>query len=470
MIALNKLRVLSESANYHDSDFMPGIGFDDLQDFDESAFTFNDFDSEDSINESIGSEIWKKIKAAFHAIRKFFIMIGTKIRNFVLGFFKKNDDELDDFIKNDLDNKAKNATDPEKVVNDIKKEAGEAIKKRHDEFKKRVEDFDANIKKDAEENKKTAESIDKSFEDLNKMLNDLNGSFREDLDRIKNIGNYCEKVKQKNPKLANDILDILEGKEPAIKRAAANQKRLKKYSGRITLYEYARDRGVRNDLTFCDKATDAVISLVHGERSTSKFSDDARHSIFGTNIADYVSSIISGKNADKSEFGIDDTEINRIRTTLDQLCNARIDKTDKNFLSHLGIVYCNKTEYGVSLIPHNVKTKTLEVTNYGVSDLIDMAKSFNGTCKTEAKGWQSDFDKAVSEINQLIRRIDSYEKDPKSGEYAEIFKKHAQVCNKIIGVIQFASSVYSTAFTALSKKNTQRIKAFVDSERKQYAD
>ena len=48
--------------------FIPG--FDDLQDFDESAFTFNELDSEDSINESIGSEIWKKIKAAFHAIRK----------------------------------------------------------------------------------------------------------------------------------------------------------------------------------------------------------------------------------------------------------------------------------------------------------------------------------------------------------------------------------------------------------------
>ena len=469
MITLNKLRALSESADYHDPDFIPGIGFDDLQDFDESAFTFNDFDSEDSINESIGSEIWKKIKAAFHAIRKFFVMIGTKIKNFVLGFFKKNDEELDDFIKNDLDNKAKDVADSEKIVNDIKKEAGVAIKNRHEEFKKQMKDFNSNIKNNQENMKKDQESIDQSFEDLSKMINKLDGSTSEDLNRIKDIGNYCEKVKQKNPKLAEDILDILDSKEPEIKKVVVSQK--KRYDGRIMLYEYATGRASsanRSRITL--NAIYAIMDLAYGKeymrQNASKVKDTVLCAIFNMRFTDYVSSIISGKNADKSEFDIDDTEINTIKETFELMCSAHIDKADKNFLSDLGIVYCDKKQYGVSLCPRCIQLKTF--TNISVSDLVKIAKGFNGKCKAAAKGWQNDFDKAASEMNKMVSELDSYAKNPKSGEYAEIFKKHAQVCNKIVGVIQFNASVYSNAFIALSRMNTQRIKAFANGGYKQY--
>lgn len=71
-------------------------------------------------------------------------------------------------------------------------------------------------------------------------------------------------------------------------------------------------------------------------------------------------------------------------------------------------------------------------------------------------------------MNKMVSELDSYAKNPKSGEYAEIFKKHAQVCNKIVGVIQFNASVYSNAFIALSRMNTQRIKAFANGGYKQY--
>lgn len=459
MITLNKLRVLSESANYYDSDFIPGIGFDDLQDFDESAFTFNDFDVEDSINESIGSEIWRRIKAAFHAIKKFFVMIGNKIKNFFLGFFKKNDKELEDFIKSDLDNKAKNATDPEKVVNEIKKEAGEAIKKRHDEFKKRVEDFNDNIKKGAEENKKTAESIDKSFEDLDKMLNALDGSFKEDLDRIKNIGNYCEKVKQKNPKLAKDILDILEGKEPEIKKAAANQK--KQYSGTIDLYTYKRDSLDKMDIIM--RSTRALGALAYDTGFVSVTKGSVILNIFSNDFSDYVSKIISGKSADKPT---DDTRLNEIKDTIDKMCSANINKTNKDFLFELGLDLRDKSIYGVEYVPIGIGTKSVEVKS--IKNTIQVAKGINGAFKGAIKPMQDSFTKAETEVNRIISKLDSYAKDPNSGEYAEIIKKQAQACNKIVGIIQFASSAYCNAFVSLSRENTQRIKAFADGGYKEY--
>lgn len=173
MITLNKLRALSESADYHDSDFIPGIGFDDLQDFDESAFTFNDFDSEDSINESIGSEIWKKIKAAFHAIRKFFVMIGTKIKNFVIGFFKKNDEELDKFVDDNLDDSLERVKKTEDLVEEIKRESAESLRKHRADMAKHrqtLEDFKKRYNDITAQSKGVGENIEKAQDEIKRYL------------------------------------------------------------------------------------------------------------------------------------------------------------------------------------------------------------------------------------------------------------------------------------------------------------
>ena len=461
MITLNKLRVLSESADYHDSDFIPGIGFDDLQDFDESAFTFNDLDYVDSINESIGSEIWNKIKAAFHAIRKFFVMIGTKIKNFVLGFFKKNDEELDDFIKNDLDNKSKDVADSEKIVNDIKKEAGEAIKKRHDEFAQQMKDFNSRIENDQKEHKKTAESIDRSFEDLSKMLNELDGSFSEDLNRIKNIGNYCEKVKQKNPKLAKDILDILDDKEPEIKKAAANQK--KRYAGYIRLWTFS-DPTILNKDDIILRSINATGYLAYGKQYSDKIKNEMLLNMFDSRFVNYVSSVISGKAVDKPV--VDNEELNAIKATFDTVSKVNINKTDKNFLTHLGLRKYDSDIFGVPYIPGRPEQKDVNVKS--VSDTIKIAKGINGAFKNAVKPMLDCFVNAETEINKTISKLDSYAKDPNSGEYAEVFKKHAQACNKVVGVIQFTSSAYCNAFIALSRQNTKTIKNFANGGYKKY--
>lgn len=121
----------------------------------------------------------------------------------------------------------------------------------------------------------------------------------------------------------------------------------------------------------------------------------------------------------------------------------------------------NKKRYGVDVVPMNVEVQTVNVTG-NIKAVIMDAKAVNGRFKDILKVMQDDFVNAAADINKIISKCDTYAKDPNSGEYAEIIKKQAQACNKIAGIIQFASSAYCNAFIALSRQNTQTIKNFAN--------
>lgn len=94
MISLTNLRSLHEASAYDmENDYFHGIALEDMGSIDESVFLYDPGDME-ILTEGVGSAVWDKIKRAFHAIVKFFKMLGGKIKSFVSGFFKKAEDEV----------------------------------------------------------------------------------------------------------------------------------------------------------------------------------------------------------------------------------------------------------------------------------------------------------------------------------------------------------------------------------------
>lgn len=271
----------------------------------------------------------------------------------------------------------------------------------------------------------------------------------------------CDRVKVYDPKLSADLKKIIDDKKDDLV-ASVNKK--KRYGGTIKLYTYP-DHSIFGKLGITVRSINAAGVLAYGKRYSDKFKNTVMLDILDSRFTDYVSGVISGKASDK--LIIDNDELNEIKAVLDALCKVTINKTDAGFLNELELESRNKKRYGVDVVPMNVEIQTVNVTG-NIKAVIMDAKAVNGRFKDILKVMQDDFVNAATDINKIISKCDTYAKDPNSGEYAEIIKKQAQACNKIAGIIQFASSAYCNAFIALSRQNTQTIKNFANGGYKKY--
>ena len=167
MISLTNLRSLHEASAYDmEDDYLHGIELDDLQDFSEAAFIHDLSDMDDEfLMEGAGAEVWSRIKKAFQAIVNFFKTLGTKIKSFVAGFFKKAEEAVDKAEKGGEKSESSSEDIPEEQKKEIKL-LEEKIKDKEQEIKEtptndaeKVEE----LKEDIAEAKEKVEEIKRRY-------------------------------------------------------------------------------------------------------------------------------------------------------------------------------------------------------------------------------------------------------------------------------------------------------------------
>lgn len=175
MITIGTLRELRDTPLYESGDdYLPGVELEDLEMFSESAFVVDIKDMDDEIlTEGAGSEIWNKIKKAFQAIINFFKMLGSKIKGFISGFFKKAEDAVDKaekedenvaFSEEDMDTpeyreaELKAMEELERMLKEVEEKEQE-IKETPAEDKEKV----ADLKSDVAETKEKIEKIKRKY-------------------------------------------------------------------------------------------------------------------------------------------------------------------------------------------------------------------------------------------------------------------------------------------------------------------
>lgn len=389
MISLTNLRSLHEASAYDmEDDYLHGIALEDMGSIDESAFLYDPGDME-ILTEGVGSAVWDKIKRAFHAIVKFFKMLGGKIKSFVSGFFKKAEDEVKKAEKGESSGESDSEGEGDKPPMPKEEE-------------QKLEDLEKKVEQ-KEEEVKTAPA-EKAEE-----IRDEIAEHKEEIAEIKR--KYSRSKKYKKTFMNKDDAVVVElyhtggfSTNLGIRNAAIDA--LFAASGSYKGKDYETFKNVMSS-DFADKIDMAQEMEEEQPKTSEKW--QAYLSRQSQQVLDLGRKIISAK-VNYDDFGV--------------LQNLGFKKINDKYRS--GFLGFKKERFRKDQVISEIRK------------LIADAKKF-------LNGFSNDCKEAEKTFNTIIQELNGYQKDERKAAYAEVFKIQAQCCNKAIGVINKMSSMHATS-------------------------
>ena len=399
MITIGTLRELRDTPLCESGDdYLPGVELEDLEMFSESAFVVDIKDMDDEIlTEGAGSEIWNKIKKAFQAIINFFKMLGSKIKGFISGFFKKAEDAVDKAEKED-----------ENVA-----------------FSE--EDMDTPEYREAEL---------KAMEELERMLKEVEEKEQE----IK------ETPAEDKEKVADLKSDVAETKEKIKRKYTRSKTKYRKPSKKIDVKLYTFG-GSPNKTKIIEMASNVF-------RASTGLSSVSLQNVFSRYFRDAIEDLQKETNTKNRETYV--KEVDSFKQTLPddikRILEVKIDYTEPGVLDACLLV---KTDD----IPMS-KYLSLDDLSLNKNEAIDTIKKTIDMGKAKLLEFTKDIQSAEKEVNKLISDLNSYQKDPTKNEYAHIFKLQAQCCNKMVGVINKILAMYTASIRKAIQYDIQQLNHF----------
>lgn len=402
MITIGTLRELRDTPLYESGDdYLPGIELEDLEMFSESAFVVDIKDTDDEIlTEGVGSEIWSKIKKAFQAIINFFKMLGSKIKGFITGFFKKAEDAVDKAEK-----------EPEGESSSGSK-TGDIPEKEQEEIK----DLEDEIKEKQQEIKETPAEDKEKVADL-----------KEDITEAKE---KIEKIKRKYT------------------RSNSTYKDASKTT--ITLYIAG---GFTTIASVRHAAMDALVfsanignSSIAKDVMSSEFYDELK---FFKDMSNDPNSSDEDRNEESRYIN---KQANKTVEYAKAILAAKVDYSDPKTLDRLFM----------RLINGELQSRFISVKDkiYKKSEVISEIKNVIKDSRKFLNAFMEDSKNAQEVCKQIISDMESYQKDPANTEYAHIFKLQAQCCNKLVGVISKMTSMHVASIRKAIQYDIQQLNHF----------
>lgn len=402
MITIGTLRELRDTPLYESGDdYLPGIELEDLEMFSESAFVVDIKDTDDEIlTEGVGSEIWSKIKKAFQAIINFFKMLGSKIKGFITGFFKKAEDAVDKAEK-----------EPEGESSSGSK-TGDIPEKEQEEIK----DLEDEIKEKQQEIKETPAEDKEKVADL-----------KEDITEAKE---KIEKIKRKYT------------------RSNSTYKDASKTT--ITLYIAG---GFTTIASVRHAAMDALVfsanignSSIAKDVMSSEFYDELK---FFKDMSNDPNSSDEDRNEESRYIN---KQANKTVEYAKAILAAKVDYSDPKTLDRLFM----------RLINGELQSRFISVKDkiYKKSEVISEIKNVIKDSRKFLNAFMEDSKNAQEVCKQIISDMESYQKDPANTEYAHIFKLQAQCCNKLVGVISKMTSMHVASIRKAIQYDIQQLNRY----------
>lgn len=386
MISLTNLRSLHEASAYDmENDYFHGISLEDMGSIDESALLYDPGDME-ILTEGVGSAVWDKIKRAFHAIVKFFKMLGGKIKSFVSGFFKKAEDEVKKAEKGESSGESDSEGEGDKPPMPAEEE-------------QKLEDLEKKVEQ-KEEEVKTAPA---------------------------------EKAEEIREEIAEHKEEIAE-----IKRKYSRSKKSYKQKTDTIDVELYSTGGWTHSLGIRHAAMDAlIVAAGFGDREYTGSLKDIMSQDFAEEI-DIVREL-AGKRPETIE------KLEQVLSKKSQKCienakkllSAKVNYDDSVILNKLMIRNINGKWRSGFLGFEKERFKKDQVISE-IRKLIADAKKFMNEFTADCK-------EAEGTFNKIIQDLNGYQKDESKSAYAEVFKIQAQCCNKAIGVVNKMSSMHAAS-------------------------
>lgn len=407
MITIGTLRELRDTPLYESGDdYLPGVELEDLEMFSESAFVVDIKDTDDEIlTEGVGSEVWSKIKKAFQAIINFFKMLGSKIKSFITGFFKKAEDAVDKAEK-----------EPDHIE--------------HNEEKLDTEEY------------RKAEL--KAMEELERMLKEVEEKEQE-------IKETPAEDKEKVADLKNDVAETKEKIEKIKRRYTKSNKAYKDASKTtITLYIAA---GFTTIASVRHAAMDALVfsanignSSIAKDVMSSEFYDELK---FFKDMSNDPNSSTEDRNKESRYIN---KQANKTVEYAKAILAAKVDYSDPKILDRLFM----------RLINGELQSRFISVKDkiYKKSEVISEIKNVIKDSRKFLNAFMEDSKNAQEVCKQIISDMESYQKDPANTEYAHIFKLQAQCCNKLVGVISKMTSMHVASIRKAIQYDIQQLNRY----------
>lgn len=411
MITLNNIRTLCESSvPGSEDDYLPGIAVEDLQDFSESAFLL-DFGAENPLDESVGSEIWARIKKAFQSIINFFKMLGSKIKSFITGFFAK--------AKNEVDKAEKETPNEEKQ--DMPQEKQEEIKRLENDIKEKEQEIKETPKTDTdkiEELKEVIEDKKEKVDTIKRKYSRSTKTYRKPEEKVKVTVMYASGSINR-VSYTNSIESIL---SYIIKQKGLDTHM---YSVRMALSSdfYAGLEKHLNPNTTKDLHTERTYGNIR-RANVSDMSDDEINAE-AEGITEYAKAIIS------ADIDYDNPEV---------LNNLKLKKNPDGEIVSYWLSVRTK-EYKKSEVVSEIR------------NLIKIAEQEMTNMQKQAKDIESDLIGVISDINQ-------YQNDTDKDAFIPVFKLQIQCCKKAIGIINKMTSMHVRSFQTAVQHDIQQLKRF----------
>lgn len=402
MITIGTLRELRDTPLYESGDdYLPGVELEDLEMFSESAFVVDIKDTADDeiLTEGVGSEIWNKIKKAFQAIINFFKMLGSKIKGFISGFFKKAEDAVD---------KAEKEPEGESSSGD---KPGNIPEKEQEEIK----DLEDEIKEKAQEIKETP------AEDKEKVA-DLKEDIAEAKEKIEKIKRKCTRSNS------------------TYKDASKNKIKLYTSGGYIT------------NVGFCSASMDALVISAFGSdhENTDKFKN-----VMTTEFIDIIgyAKPAEGQKESKADADFRDEFLPKYASKTfeyaKEILATTVDYSDPKILTKLLMKTTGNEVHSGFIGIHDRIFKKNEI----ISEIRKVIKN----AKTFLNKFMEESDQAKKDCEKIVSSFNSYQKDPDKAEYAHIFKLQAQCCNKLVGVISKMTSMHVASIRKAIQYDIQQL-------------
>lgn len=389
MISLTNLRSLHEASAYDmENDYFHGIALEDMGSIDESVFLYDPGDME-ILTEGVGSAVWDKIKRAFHAIVKFFKMLGGKIKSFVSGFFKKAEDEVKKAEKGESSGESDSEGEGDKPPMPAEEE-------------QKLEDLEKKVEQKEEEVKTaTAEKAEEIREEI--------AEHKEEISEIKR--KYSRSKKYKKTFMNKDDAVVVE------------------------LYHtggFSTNFGIRN----------AAIDALFAASGSYKGKDyETFKNVMSSDFADRIDMAQElaeeqPKTSEKWQAYLS-RQSQRVLDLGRKIISTKVDYDDFSVLQNLGFRKIND-KYRSGFLGFKKE-------RFSKKAVIDEIRKLIADSKKFLNGFSNDCKEAEKTFNSIIQDLNGYQKDESKAAYAEVFKIQAQCCNKAIGVVNKMSSMHAAS-------------------------
>ena len=385
MISLTNLRSLHEASAYDmEDDCLHGISLEDMGSIDESALLYDPGDME-ILTEGVGSAVWDKIKRAFHAIVKFFKMLGAKIKSFVSGFFKKAEDEVKKAEKGESSGESEDGKPP------MPKEEEQKL----EDLEKKVEQKEEEVKT------ATAEKAEEIREEI--------AEHKEEISEIKR--KYSRSKKYRKTFMNKDDAVVVE------------------------LYH---TRGFSTNLGIRNAAIDALFAASGSYKGKDY---ETFKNVMSSDFADKIDMAQElaeeqPKTSEKWQAYLS-RQSQQVLDLGRKIISAKVDYDDFSVLQNLGFRKIND-KYRSGFLGFKKERFSKKAAIDEIRKLIADSKKF-------LNGFSNDCKEAEKTFNSIIQELNDYQKDESKATYAEVFKIQAQCCNKAIGVVNKMSSMHAAS-------------------------